>query len=35
LNNKVALSIKYQKMNFLFEVWFCGMMYIEDRCDEL
>jgi hypothetical protein len=35
LNNKVALSVKYQKINFLFEVWFCGMMYIEDTCDEL
>ena len=24
------MRLQYQKLEFLFEVWFCGMMYIED-----
>jgi hypothetical protein len=29
------MSIKYQMLQMLFEVWFFGMMYIEDARGEL
>jgi hypothetical protein len=29
-NNKIAISITNQKLKLFFEVWFCGMMYIQD-----
>ena len=27
------MSIKYKTLKLLFELWLCGMMYIEDKCE--
>jgi hypothetical protein len=34
-SNKIALSLQYQKLELLFEVWLYGMMYTEYTRGEL
>jgi len=29
------MNMKYQMLQLLFEVWFCGLMYIQDTRGEL